>query len=431
MFGIPGSGRWRNAARPRKSRRSRREESAPVRAEPADRVEAALPADRDGLDVDLSKAITTAAFAFRGYDVSNLGKSPELLEHPAFGPVVGAYLDEASALTADTVHRHVDLAARVRDRVETTLESFPEDVATIVAMELAQVRLLEEFFGVPVQRARLCFGYSLGEVSALIYGGVFTIEQALPVPLAMAEDCAELALNTSMGIVFTRGPALPMPELERLCTAISSEGRGLIGPSAFLSPNTALVLGQDATLDRLESRLSEFLPIKVNLRRNPNRWPPLHTPLVWQRHIPNRTATALYKVGGGMEPPDPPILSCVTGAPSYDGVNSRDLMVHWTDHPQRLWDVVAGTLASGVETVIHAGPEPKLIGATFARLSNNVCKQLGHMGMNLLGHSVVPRMDFHRHAWLSRLLPSQTALLRAPFVTHVTLEDWLLSRPLP
>ncbi|HWE37087.1 MAG TPA: ACP S-malonyltransferase [Isosphaeraceae bacterium] len=427
---MPGSGRWRNAARPRKSRRSRREESARVRSEPAD-GDAALPASRDGLDVDLKKRIGTAAFAFRGYDVSNLGKSPELLEHKAFGPVVRAYLDEASALCAEVVRRPVDLAARVRDRVETTLASFPEDVATIVAMELAQVRLLEEFFDVPVHQAKLCFGYSLGEVAALIYGGVFAIDQALPIPLALAEDCAELAADTSMGIVFTRGPALPMPEVERLCTAISSEGRGLIGPSAFLSPNTALVLGQGDTLGRLESRLSEFLPIKVSLRRNPHRWPPLHTPLVWQRNIPNRTATALYKVGGGMSPPDPPILSCVTGAVSYDGVNSRDLMVRWTDHPQRLWDAVAGTLASGVEVVVHAGPEPKLIGATFARLSNNVCKQVGHMGLNLLGHSVVPRMNLNRYTWLARLLPSQTALLRAPFVAHVTLEDWLLAQPLP
>ena len=29
-----------------------------------------------------------AAFAFRGYNVTNLGRTPELLEHPAYGPIV-------------------------------------------------------------------------------------------------------------------------------------------------------------------------------------------------------------------------------------------------------------------------------------------------------------------------------------------------------
>jgi hypothetical protein len=28
-----------------------------------------------------------AAFAFRGYNLTNLGRTPELLAHPAFGPV--------------------------------------------------------------------------------------------------------------------------------------------------------------------------------------------------------------------------------------------------------------------------------------------------------------------------------------------------------
>ena len=32
---------------------------------------------------DLKKRISTTAIAFRGYDVTNLGRSPELLEHPA------------------------------------------------------------------------------------------------------------------------------------------------------------------------------------------------------------------------------------------------------------------------------------------------------------------------------------------------------------
>ncbi|HEV3166526.1 MAG TPA: ACP S-malonyltransferase [Isosphaeraceae bacterium] len=375
---------------------------------------------------DIKKRIGSAAFAFRGYDVANIGRTNELLAHPAYGPVVSKALDTASALCADATHKHVDLVEQVRSQRDSTLETFPEDVALIVAMEVTQVRLLEQFFEIPAHDAKLSFGYSIGELSSMVYGGVFELEQLLPIPLGLAQDCAELAADTTMGILFTRGPALPPPDVHRLCMAISSEGRGLIGPSAFLSPNTALVLGQGDSLDRLERAMGDFLPDKVMLRRNPNKWPPLHTPLVWQRNIPNRTAMAVYSIQGGHHKPTPAVYSCVTGSPSYDEYNSRELLTKWTDHPQRLWDVIYDTLASGVELVIHVGPQPNLIPATFSRLSNNVGKQLGGKYLQMLGRSVYSSVN--RHAWLAHLLPQKAALLRAPFLEHVILEDWLLEQ---
>ena len=293
--------------------------------------------------------------------------------------------------------------------------------------------VLEECFEVPAREARLSFGYSIGELSALVWSDVFSLEQLLPVPLSLALDCAELADDLTMGVMFTRGPALPMDEVERLCRSISSEGKGLIGPSAFLSPNTALILGQGDTIDRLDAAKGSLLAHKssqkVMLRRNSNRWPPLHSPLVWQRSIPNRTAMLLYKTGGGRAKPTPTLLSCVTGEASYDVENTREILTDWTDHPQRLWDVIDKTLAMGVETVIHVGPRPNLIPATFTRLGNNVKGHLGNKYMQMLGRGVANGLG--HNTWLSRLLPSRTALLRAPFLNHVILEDWLLEQPLP
>ena len=37
----------------------------------------------------------------------------------------------------------------------------------------------------------------------------------------------------------------------------------------------------------------------------------------------------------------------------------------------------------------------------------------------------------NRYAWLGRLLPSKTSLLRAPYLVHVILEDWLLEQEVP
>lgn len=385
-----------------------------------------------GSAADLRRRVRSSAFAFRGFDVENVGRTAELLDHPIFGPIVGQVLAEASELCSDAIHRRVNLASHARAGSRASLDFFPEDVATIVATEIAQMAILEECFGVPTREARLAFGYSIGELSALVWTRVFTLGQLLPIPLALATDCAELATNLTMGVLFTRGPALPMDEVERLCRGISSEGHGLIGPSAFLSPNTALILGEGDTIDRLDAAkgtLKTHKTSKVSLRRNANRWPPLHSPLVWRKHIPDRTAMALYQIGGGRVRPSPTLLSCVTGAASYDVENTRELLTDWTDHPQRLWDVIDRTLAMGVETVIHVGPRPNLIPATFTRLGNNVKAHLGNKYMRMLGRGVASGLG--RHSWLNRVLPSSTSLLRAPFVEHVILEDWLLAQPLP
>ena len=378
---------------------------------------------------ELRRRIGTTALAFRGYDVANLGRSRELLEHADYGPTVRRHLERASAVCSEAIGAEVDLVEFVRAGRPTSLETFPHDIATIVAMEIAQIALLEEFFEVPVRKARLSFGYSIGELSALVVGGVLSMEQLLPVPLELAADAAELAHDATMGVLFTKGPALRIEDVERLCLAIRSEGRGLIGPSAFLSPNTALLLGQGDTLDRLERKIPEYFPGKVMLRRKPHRWPPLHSPLIWQRHIPNRTAVALHKIEGPLGTPNPPVISCVTGEASYDAINGREILARWTDAPQRLWDVIDETLARGVEVVLHVGPAPNLVPATFTRLSNNVSRYLTNKYLHRLGREVVSGMN--RYAWLGRLLPSKTSLLRAPYLVHVILEDWLLEQEVP
>src|SRR5262245_20690321 len=47
--------------------------------------------------------ISTAALAFRGYDVANLGRSAELLAHRVYGPLVHGVLNEASVLCSDAL----------------------------------------------------------------------------------------------------------------------------------------------------------------------------------------------------------------------------------------------------------------------------------------------------------------------------------------
>src|SRR5262249_61886730 len=115
--------------------------------------------------------------------------------------------------------------------------------------------------------------------SALIAAGMYELKDLLRIPLALAEDSVALAHDVTMGVLFSRGRALNSAEVKRLCVEINQAGDGVIGVSSILSPNCMLLLGQRDTVDRFQARIKERLPGAVSLRKNPHRWPPLHTPI--------------------------------------------------------------------------------------------------------------------------------------------------------
>jgi [acyl-carrier-protein] S-malonyltransferase len=165
----------------------------------------------------------------------------------------------------------------------------------------------------------------------------------------------------------------------------------------------------------------DSLNVRVHLRKNDYKWPPVHTPLVWQKQISNRAAQRMHTMPLASAASRPRVFSLVTGDYGYTSLDTRELLSKWTDHPQRLWDGVYETLASGVTTVLHVGPAPNIIPATFKRLSADVISQTQESrSLRALSAAV-------RRQWLRRLLPERTALLRAPYIEHIMLEDWLLA----
>jgi [acyl-carrier-protein] S-malonyltransferase len=374
---------------------------------------------------DLGSRMRQAAFAFRGYNVTNLGRTPELLAHPVYGPTIEAHLREAAQIGADVLRRPMDLVSRVREGRETRdLCDYGEDLALIIGAELAQLRVLEEHFGIALKQGRVAVGYSLGECAALMATGVYQMADLLRIPLALADDCADLAKEVTLAVLFSRGPVLDFDMVRRLCLEISQEGKGIIDISTYLSPNSLLMMGQNGSMAHFETRIHDAYPKQVFLRRHTHRYPPLHTPIMWQRNIPNRTAVLLQTMPGGFQKPSIPLLSMVTGKASYEEFNSRELMHQWVDHPQRLWEIVYQVLADGIETVVHVGPAPNLVPATFNRLANNLANQTQGKGLGQFSRRTLSRLV--RRPWLTRLLPSSAVLFRGMFVENVILEDWLL-----
>ncbi len=373
----------------------------------------------------LAKGIRKSAFAFRGFDVKNLGRTAELLLHPKYGPIMEKHLRLASEMCADTLQMPVDLVKRVREGQETTLAEYHESIALIVAAELAQLEMLETFFDISMTNADMTYGFSLGELAALAACGTLTTEDALKIPLTMSRDAAALADDTTLCILFSRSDKLiPRGKVNRLCAEINAEGQGVIGVSAYLAPNSMLLIGQGNTVRRLRERKDELTTERVSIHMNDDKWPPLHTPIVWQRNITNRSQVLMHTLSGGFTAPTTPLFSLVTGAFSYTDHNVREILGDWIDKPQLLWEAVDATLLRGIETVIHVGPHPNIFPATFGRLATNV---------SLLTKDSFPAQTLSRivhYGWLSAILPKRANLLRAPNLVHVILEDWLLAQPI-
>ena len=375
----------------------------------------------------LKEKIGVTSFAFRGYNVTNMGKSPELLAHPVYGRYVEQALEEASRIASDTLGQPVDLVTRVRERQEGTLANYGQTLLMIVAVERAQIRILEDVFEIPYPKAHCSLGYSLGEIAALVASGVYPLETAYPLLLALGQDASELAANVTMGVLFSRGERLDFKGVQSLCQRITAEGKGTIGISSFLAPNAILILGQGRTVQTFKKHMRDEFSPRPHLRINPDRWPPIHTPIVRQHNLCDRTSVRLETAAGGFTPPVPRVLSLLTGNFSYDGSNSRDMIRDWVDHPQRLWDAITTLLESGVEMVMHVGPEPNIIPATLSRLENNVLVQLSQNTLAGFGMWAVSGIA-RRRPWLARMVRSDANLLRAPYVRQVMLEDWLLEQ---
>ena len=379
----------------------------------------------NGSEPSLKKRMPKAAIAFRGYNTANLGRTRELLEKPAYAPFVEQHFSMLSQFYGDITNRQTDLLAIIREGVEPDLDHYGEAICLVVGAELAQLDILKELFGIEFSEANRTLGYSLGEASALIATGVYPVESVLKPILALADECVELARDVQMGIVFSRGPSLDVSAVTKLCVEITCQGKGTLGISSVLSPNTVLVLAQYDTLTTLAAALKENFPREVHLKRDPNRWPPIHTAIVRQRNVSDRAGVILETVPGGLTKPSIPLVSCVTGSVSYNSFNSRETLYNWIDQPQQLWKVIEHLLNSEVDMLIHMGPDPNIIPATFKRLSMNVMAQLNKKNLAGFGLRAVSSIVRGR-PWLAQYLTKNASLLRAPLFEHVILEDWLL-----
>ena len=90
---------------------------------------------------ELQRHIDSTAFAFRGYNVRNLGRTPELLAHPAYGPTIERHLQQASQICMRKSAAPSTWCDASPDRDEPDLNRYAEAVALVMAVEFAQTHV--------------------------------------------------------------------------------------------------------------------------------------------------------------------------------------------------------------------------------------------------------------------------------------------------
>ncbi|HBN77572.1 MAG TPA: hypothetical protein DD473_17535 [Planctomycetaceae bacterium] len=366
------------------------------------------------------------AVSFRGYNITNAGQTAALLKHSLLGPLLHDRLQQADILCADALGIKTTLQKDLELNRPSDLSTYSQDLAMIVAVELAHWDAMLEVLGDRRKQIRVLTGYSLGEITATIVSGLFDYEHAMGPVLELSRDAAELAPNVTMGVLFSRGPELDLELIRQQCEVITCQGNGVLAISTYLAPNTVLLMGEGNTVDRFKETMQADFPKTTHLRKNPNHWPPLHTPIVLQKHLRDRAAVMLQTSACCTELPDYPILSCVTGDIAYNGHNSRQLITDWVDHPQQLWKCVHAILEMGIDSLIHLGPEPNILPATLTRISENVQAQLNQPNWYGYGLRTLSKWTAHRR-WLAQMMTRDAVLMRAPYVTQVNLEDHFLA----
>lgn len=371
----------------------------------------------------LAQLLPFTAFTFRGYNVTNLGRTPELLEHSAYGPLMRNALEASATIASEVLQRPIDLVARVEAREETTLDSYDEAIALIIGAEQGQLHILRELHGIDARHSSCFCGYSLGEIAALVASDCLTLHDALRVPLSLAKDCVLLAEGVTLGVLFSLGEQLPKDRIDHVVQLINREGNGVLGVSAELSPNSMLLMGQGDTIARMKKRIRQEIPQRLYLRLNEHHWPPLHTPIVWQRFISDQASSLMLTLQGGDREPNPPVISLVTGGADYTATNVQRMLRRWTDQRQDLWKAILTMLDRDIRQMVHVGPAPNIIPATFKRLTENVEAQMkASIGLRTLS-------QISHRPWLKNMLPRRSMLLNTMRLQHITLEDWLLENP--
>ncbi len=203
-------------------------------------------------------------------------------------------------------------------------------------------------------------GLSLGEYTAMVFGGVMDFEEGLMLVQIRGAAMQEAANATPGGMISVLG--LERVEVERICQE-ASQG-DILRVANLLCPGNIVISGTNAACERAA---------ELALQRGASRVVPLavagafHTPIM--RPADQRLAEAIAKVR--MRSPRIPVISNVDAEPHTDPEEIRALLIRQVIEPVRWEDSMRYLLAQGFGEFYEVGPGRVLRGL-LRRIDRNV-----------------------------------------------------------
>jgi [acyl-carrier-protein] S-malonyltransferase len=286
--------------------------------------------------------MSKSAFLFPGQGAQAVGMAKALCDSL---PASRQLFEQAAAILGYDL---LDLCVHgPAERLNSTVVSQP----AIFVTSLAALESLRHTDAAAESRCVATAGLSLGEYTALVFGGAMTFTDGLRLVQKRGEAMQAAADATPSGMVSVLG--LEQAKVEELCA--KARGAGLIEIANLLCPGNIVVSGTKIACDEVERLASEMGAMKTV------RLPvagAFHTGLMRPADV--TLAKALADVD--VKPPRIPIWSNVDAQAHTDPAQIRDLLVRQLLEPV-LWEkTMRQLLASGIDTFYELGPGRVLAG---------------------------------------------------------------------
>jgi [acyl-carrier-protein] S-malonyltransferase len=286
----------------------------------------------------------TTAFTFPGQGSQAPGMGKALAD--AFGAARDVFGEVDEALSQN-------LSKLMFEGPEGDLTLTENAQPALMAVSLAIVRVLEREGGFKLaERCSYVAGHSLGEYSALIAAGAFSLSDGAKLLKARGQ-AMQRAVPVGVGAMAALLGA-EIAQAEELCKLISAPGE-IAAVANDNAPGQVVISGHKVAIDRAAEHVKALgikraMPLPVSA--------PFHSPLMKPAAEEMRTNLERATINT----PSLPVIANVTVMPVIDPASIRELLVEQVTGRVRWRETIASLPSLGVTKVVEAGAGKVLTG---------------------------------------------------------------------